>query len=653
MKRKKRNQFAGMISLLLLLNTPAFAPATEEERAFDVVVVGSTPAGVAAAVNAAEAGVEVALLSDDHHVGGLTSGGLSNTDFRYFQTLGGTWRDFMERVVAYYAAEYGPDSPQLEGCKHGGFYEPGVARKVFEEMLADAGVEVLRYRLPESAEVIENEAGRRQIVGLTCRDTQSGELENYKATVFIDATYEGDVLALAGGAYAIGNVQTYSFRICMTSDKSNQIPIAAVKPEKFEQLNLDDFRQQILSQPDRSIYKLVLFRMDINGKADVNTRAYTPEFHYAIDGNGWTEGTREYRQAMYDLAKTTAQGFFYFLATDPALADHPIQAEINEWGYAADEYPENDHWTPELYVREGRKMKGVYKMTRADREIVTNSVRARAHPDAVASHDYLSVAHGKYNDFGLAPTDFLEEGAVAVREWPEQLSDGEPRQKQWLELELPEMQGTAEDKLRGSEMRELPYEIVYGAIVPVSLDGLLVPVALSADNYMFNTIRMEPAWTALGQAAGVAAALSIRDNVPPREVDTDLLRRALHAQGAKTFYAADVDRRSPFFRAVQYFGNLGYFHATDLISTNTRYPAPVERVRGDIGTQWRGQSIHWHDVLPDQPLTEEVETFWRQRTLEQFGAEALEGFEPTSNSSLTRGEYLNSLLAHLGKTDPA
>jgi hypothetical protein len=113
------------------------------------------------------------------------------------------------------------------------------------------------------------------------------------------------------------------------------------------------------------------------------------------------------------------------------------------------------------------------------------------------------------------------------------------------------------------------YSIPYGTIVPVSLDGLLVPVAVSADSTMFNSMRMEPTWTALGQAAGLAAALALEEQIHPRDLDVTQLQLLLHNLGAKTFYASDVDADSTFFEAVQYFGNRGLFHNTQLIASGT------------------------------------------------------------------------------------
>ncbi len=623
-----------LFALSMICGQVAPQVCADTTKTCEVAVIGGTPAGVAAAVNAAGLGRQTMLFVDDRHIGGLAAGGLSNTDFESFQSLGGTWKDFMERVVAYYTDTYGAGSDQVEACRAGGYYEPGVAKALFLEMLDEAGVEISYEHRLESAVAEVNDAGRRQLRQVMFEDLEHGGTVTVDAGVFIDATYEGDLAALAGAAYEIGNIQTYNFRICMSKDPSNQIAFADVEPALYDSMDFSGFRQFLLDNPNSDLERQVKIRMDLNDKADFNTKAFNADFHFSIDGDGWAEGSPEYRQAMFAMAQSVAQGFFYFLATDPALDGHRIRAEVLEWGYAADEYPETGHWTPALYVREGRKIKGVYEVTGWDAGEEDNSLRARTHADAVAIGDYGSVAHNKYTDYGITPEDFLEPGAPVTRDWPAQESGGSPETRQAVDLsDLPET-SLDEDNNVGNR----PFEVPYGSIVPVSLDGLLVPVALSADGNRFNAIRMEPTWTALGQAAGVAAARALATERHPRDVDTDWLRRRLHLLGAMTFYTSDVDRESPDFQAIQYFGNYGFFHATELISTNTNYPAPVSL----SGTQW-SHAARYHDVLPGEILTPEVETFWRSRYLAVFGAGSLEGFSPTANGALTRGEYLRAL----------
>lgn len=180
--------FLRLIPSVLVSTLPFMnATATDSRTVYDVVVIGATPSGVAAAVNAAAEGLDVALYAEDNHIGGLTAGGLSNSDFKYFQTLGGTWRDFMDRVVDHYATTYGSDSPQLEGARDGGFYEPGVARLIFTEMLDEAGVARFPMHRIESVRTEVNAEGRHQVTGASFLDRDPDKILEVAGTVFIDA----------------------------------------------------------------------------------------------------------------------------------------------------------------------------------------------------------------------------------------------------------------------------------------------------------------------------------------------------------------------------------------------------------------------------------------------------------------------------------
>jgi hypothetical protein len=344
---------------------------------------------------------------------------------------------------------------------------------------------------------------------------------------------------------------------------------------------------------------------------------------------------------MFDLAKTRTQGYFHFLATDPALKDHKIQQEVNQWGYPADEFEDSGNFPPVLYVREGRKIVGMYRIGRNDRDTVDGSHRTEAHLDSIAIADYPSVAHSEKSPFGLTAEDFLPEGASVQDNWPAMLSGGTSRTNQTLAIaDLPDWPA-GQSQPSGSR---IAYSIPYGTIVPVSLDGLLVPVAVSADSTMYNSMRMEPTWTALGQAAGLAAALALEEQIQPRDLDVTQLQLLLHNLGAKTFYASDVDADSPFFEAVQYFGNRGLFHNTQLIASGTNYDAPVSLA----GTQW-SDAFKYHDIQPDLVLTGEVEAWWRGQLGTVYGEDFSLPTRPglVADGQLTRGQWLNNAYAEI------
>ena len=185
--------------MVLLLWFLSLLPGTLAALDFDVAVVGATPSGVAAAINASREGMRTVLIEETVHVGGLASGGLSNTDFRDFESVGGTFLEFMQRVEATYARRHGKDSQQVKDSVLGGYYEPSVARAVFEEMLREANVEVFRFHRLTAV----SKDGRR-LAAARFDDLRGGGSKEFRARVFIDATYEGDLMAKAGVPYHLG-----------------------------------------------------------------------------------------------------------------------------------------------------------------------------------------------------------------------------------------------------------------------------------------------------------------------------------------------------------------------------------------------------------------------------------------------------------------
>lgn len=593
------NQLALIILWMLFLST-----ANSRAADFDVVIYGATPGGIAAAVNASREGASVALLQEDGHIGGLTSGGLSNPDFRSFECLGGTWREFIHRVERHYAEAHGEDSRQVIDSVRGAYSEPRVARLVFEEMLAETGrVTVLLHHRLDSVETspVPGTTERMRVRSANFIGPADSEL-TVTGRVFIDATYEGDLIAAAGVETIIGCeskaaygeslafdepnawVMAYNFRVCLTTDPANRIAIEkprGYQPEKFDLLRdaITDGRVRSLRNPDPTPAVLKV-RPIPNDKADFNDDPNGP-ISMALKNinHRWPEGDAATRQEIFEQYKLHTLSLFWFLGNDPALPES-FRTEMLRWGIPKDEFADTGNWSPALYVREGRRMIGEYVFTEHDTQPAPGSVRAAIQKDSIAVADYSLNSHGVYSP---------EPGVNIGR--------------------------------HGKQV--VPYGIPYGVLVPKQVDGLLAPVPVSASRVGYSALRMEPCWTALGQAAGVAAALSIREACELRELAVPKLQDRLWDLGAMTVYLSDLAPvaeiplpawdppgsfpaalhdwpvSTPGFKAAQYFGTRGLFH--DLVDPKSPSGERSVRVTGQWATAFPHHAIGFEEPI-ERPL---------------------------------------------------
>ena len=593
-----------ILSVFLLLFTGLnYSQATD----YDVIVYGATPSGIASAVNAAREGVSVALFEETDHVGGLTSSGLSNTDFHSFESLGGTWLEFMNRVEAHYIQTYGSNSQQVKDCWHGAFYEPKVAKKVFMDMIEEQDNLdlILKHRLVSAhTNILSNE--KTKLTGIRFIDLEQEQLKDFNATVFIDATYEGDLLAAAGCEYTVGSegpdkydepaaspkdwhVQCYNFRVTLTKDTENSIPIP--KPENY---NPDEYQVLLDAMKDGSIDKLEDIikgpsRQIPNGKADFNDRKGSiMSIKLCNETDVWPEGNADVRKQVWEKTKAHTLGVLYFLQNDERVLP-AIQQEMKQWNLPKDEFEEYDNFPPLIYVREGRRLVGEYIYTQKDGTRETGSTRAPAFKSAIAVGDYSFNSHGTYY--------------TCDRELLGNLSAG-----------------------------TRPFQIPYPVMLPGKVEGLLVPVAVSSSRVGFGAIRMEPTWTALGQAAGLAAAQAVKNDIEPGEVNVEKLQLRLHELGAITFYTSDVRPDSPYFRAVQYFGNRALFQ--DLYDPDQVSPARLKGLGQMV--QWT-EAYPYHDIQPDKKMGKDLAEKWMNK-LDIADKKLLK-----QSGKMTRGEFLNEL----------
>ncbi len=605
-----------LLLLVAALNVPGFdARLRAEEPDYDILVYGATPGGISATVSAARHGRTVLLVEPTPRLGGLITNGLSHPDFRTFEGISGIYAEFNGRILKHYRDRYGADSQQVIDTFHGTHSEPEVALTIFRTMLAEQPtVTVLeRSRLKR----VEMSHGRRRIAAA---EFQNADGNAFRATarIFIDATYEGDLLAAAGVPYRVGRearseygeslapaesdrqVQGYNFRLTMTADPANRVlaspPLGYNRDDYTPLLELIASRQITSafhvtdggSNP-KAIYKIHGIPLP-NGKYDINdmsrglVRLSLPQ----INGD-WPDGDEAARRSIFENHLRDNVGMLYFLQND---ADVPeaFRLAAREWGFCRDEFVENEHLPYQIYVREARRMIGVKVFTQNNVESHSeNEARAVPASDAIAIGDYGPNCHGTAHEgprFGGRHTgEFYHPCA--------------------------------------------PYQIPLGVLLPRECDNLLVPVACSSSHVGFCALRLEPIWIALGEASGVAAHVAIESDQPLSAIPVPRVQRLLHQQRAATIYTSDVGIDSRDFRAVQWWGTLGGFHGLN---------AP-EGKYGQRGTNLRGQyyrAYPGHQVELDKPLSDDLRTHWLRLASEQ-GIDA----QPL-RSARTRGEFLRA-----------
>jgi hypothetical protein len=529
----------------------------------DVVVFGATPAGVAAAVSAARAGRKVVLVEPGRRIGGMMSGGLSNTDTgqRGAEVISGLAGEFFRRTRAIEEMR----GACLDPCASSFFFEPHVAEQVFETMLRDAGVTVER-----SAQLVDVDKSGTTIARLR---TSRGDV---RGDVFIDASYEGDLMKLAGLPFRIGReprrpaaasgaipladqednagtqqrqlplgrhidpyrvpgdaasgtiafveprpdplpevgdgdsrVTAYTYRLCVTDDPTNRIPFA--RPESYMPSDYELHARLAASVPaDVDIARNMFnpariarsrgknyFKYDLNSSLTLSTD---------LTGDGLNQGyvdqpqpVREQIQRRY---RRFIQGWLYAMQTEPRLK--ALHARVSQFGYCADEFTSDGGWPHQFYVRVARRMVGEYVMNEND--VMQNGRRPRI-PDPVAFGSYSLAAH--HHRYLAAPA-----------EWP----GGQRKDAVMLE-----------GLLIGRIPNDAPYPISYRALIPRENDArnLLNPVTLSATHVAYSSIRMEPTFMMLGEAAGVAASLSIESKSSVQAVSYPVLRQHLVKAGLR------------------------------------------------------------------------------------------------------------------------
>lgn len=496
---------------------------------YDLVVYGGTAAGVVTAVSGARQGLKVVLLEPRHHLGGMVSGGLSRTDVGRREVIGGMALEFYWRAGRHYEMfRYLQDIAWLP--------EPKVAEIIFREMASEAKIDVrFRHRLREKTGVIREGRKVTEIV------MENGNA--FRGKIFADCSYEGDLMAQAGVSYTWGRegmrqygedlagvrgktpyhqflvdipakdekgqllpeispdppgeigsadkkVQAYNFRMILTDDPANQTPFPqppGYQPERYRLLA--HLLKAMTVQKGRAlrINDVTGPGMIPNRKGDFNNNgAFSTD--YIGKNYDYPDGSYQRREEIWREHENYVKGFFYFLAHDPRVPAE-LQADVNRWGMAKDEFTDNGNFPNQLYIREARRMVGDFVVTQKD----------------------LQTELGKADPIGMGSYN----------------SDSHNIQRVVAANGMVTNEGDVQVAVK-------PYQIPYRVMLPKKTEAvnLLVPVCFSASHVAYSSLRMEPQYMIIGQAAGVAAGMAIRDSLAVQEIDTGALTTKLKEEGA-------------------------------------------------------------------------------------------------------------------------
>ncbi len=529
----------------------AAVSAAAEPREHEIVIYGGTSAAVVAAVQAKKLGKSVIIVSPDKHLGGLSSGGLGFTDTGNKAVIGGLSREFYHRIWKHYQTDAawrwqqraaygnkGQGTPAIDGEQRTMWiFEPHVAEQVFEDWIAEHEIPVVRNAWLDRERGVEVKSGR--IASITTLDGQK-----YRGKVFLDATYEGDLMAAAGVKFHVGReaqsvydekwngvqtdvlhhrhhfgavkkpispyvkpgdpssgvlpristdppgefgagdnkVQAYCFRTCLTNHDENCVPFP--KPAGY-----DPAQYELLLRVFDAGWRETFDKFDPipNHKTDTNNHG-----PFSSDNIGFNydypEASYERRREIIKEHETYQKGLLYFIANDPRVPED-VRTQMAKWGLAKDEFVDNGNWPHQLYIREARRMIGEFVMTEGELQ------KRKPTPDSVGMGSYTIDSHNVQRY--ITPDGYVQnEGDIGVS------TNG-------------------------------PYQIALGALLPKKdqCQNLLVPVCVSSSHIAYGSIRMEPVFMILGQSAATVAAMAIDDQTAVQDVPYAKLRERLLEDG--------------------------------------------------------------------------------------------------------------------------
>ena len=537
---------------------------------YDICIYGGTSAGVIAAYSAIKLGKSVILIVPDNHVGGLSTGGLGQTDIGNKNAITGLARDFYRRLGTYYG--------KLEAWQ----FEPKAASKIFSDYINESKIPMIfGFRLKSVKKDGE------WIKSITLEEIKNPGISNQviSAKMFIDCTYEGDLMAQAKVSYTVGRepnsmygetyngvqlmkghqfpdginpyktpgdtssgllwgisaetiapkgsgdkkVQTYNYRICLTNNISNLIPIT--RPANYDSTKYELMLRQMKQTGKTALNDYFDWSIMPNQKTDINNRN---GFSTDMIGMNWDYPETSYanREKIISYHTDYTKGLLYFVGHDPRVPEE-LRNKILQWGYPKDEYTKTGNFSPQLYIREARRMVGELVMTEhhcTGKKVVSDAIGMAAY--TMDSHNTQRIVVN-----GMVKN----EGNVEIGGFP-------------------------------------PYPVSYRAIIPKRNEckNLLVPVCLSASHIAYGSIRMEPVFMVLAQSSAIAATEAINNNKAVQDIDVKAIQKLLIKNPLLDGTIADIiidDADSAFIQKTGHFTKLskwmGQYGATYLVSDKT------------------------------------------------------------------------------------
>lgn len=565
MKRRSFIKLGALGSILYGTNlVSCTSMGKDEEGEGRVVIVGSTPAGVMAAIAAARLGTPVTLTEYHGHIGGMSTSGLGKSDIENKDAIAGLFIEFTKQVKKYYVDKYGADSENVVKCKDGYYYEPHVAEQVFNDMIkAEKNINVLTNHQIEKV-VTEDDTVKE----VHFKNRTNGDSVKVTGQIFVDATYEGDLFALAGAAYALGregradfnethagkiffdfdektilpgstgeadkNLPAYTYRLCLTDDPENSYKLTEA-PEGYDRNNytkyFEDLKAGRLGGPKvfreghgyysahfNTMMRVFSFAEIPNKKYDVNINPRPLGFPFPEENGDYVEAGWEQREKVFKHHRALVLGLLYFVQNDSAIPEEHRKL-ANQYHLPKDEFTDNNHFPWQLYVREGRRLKGKYVLNQNDLQ---------------------------YKETGR---NVVFNDSIIAGEFP---IDSFPTTKE------PASNGKVLEGYIGL-LSISPYQIPYRILIPEKIKGLIVPVAASTTHVAFSTVRMEPLWMGLGQVAGTAAWMAIKNKVQVGDVPSHQLQHKLLEYNQILTYFEDLPITDKAFKAVQFWGTRNFF----------------------------------------------------------------------------------------------